>query len=187
MLQVDNFWSKIFSKSPLCTPHVASGFLRTFNLFVKIFLSPRYVLHLLQVAVLMYSTYCKWLIFEFFFLRSPNYSKSPQRTPHVASGFWATCYFLVKIFLSPRYVLHLLQVAVLMYSTYCKWLIFEFFFFRSPNYSKSPQRTPHVASGLWATFYFLVKIFISPRYLLHLLQVAAGRKTVFRSLCFFAR
>ena len=129
----------------------------------------------------IYSKYCKWIIF------GRKIFQSPLCTPHVASGFLRTFYFFVKIFLSPRYVLHLLQVAVLMYSTYCKWLIFEIFFFRSPNYSKSPQRTPHVASGFWATFYFLVKIFLSPRYLLHLLQVAAGRKTVFRSLCFFAR
>lgn len=80
------FWSKNFSKSPLCTPHVASGFLRTFNFFVKIFLSPRYVLHLLQVADFMYSTYCKWLIFEFFF-------------------------FALRTIPSPPNVLHMLQVA----------------------------------------------------------------------------
>ena len=109
----------------------------------------------------MYSTCCKWLFTNFLFFRQ-NFFKSPLCTPLVASG-WS-------------YVLHILQVAN-----------FWNFFFRSLNYSKSPQRTPHVASGFWATFYFLVKIFLSPRYLLHLLQVAAGRKTVFRSLCFFAR
>ena len=136
---MDNFWSKNFSKSPLCTPHVASGFLRTFYFFVKIFLSPRYVLHLLQVAVLMYSTYCKWLIFEFFFfaLRTipspPNvlhmlqvafeqlfifwskFSKSPLFTPLAASGCWTKNSFPQSLFFCSIVVTYVVEVNFPLY------------------------------------------------------------------------
>jgi hypothetical protein len=137
---VDNFWSKNFSKSPLCSPYVASGFLRTFNFFVKIFLSPRYVLHLLQVADFMYSTYCKWLIFEFFFFPlselfqvpptystcckwllsnflffGQNFSKSPLFTPLAASGCWTKNGFPQSLFFRSIVVTYVVEVNFPLY------------------------------------------------------------------------
>ena len=148
-----------FFKVPAMYSTCCKWLFTNFLFFRQNFLSPRYVLHLLQVAVLMYSRYCKWLIFEIFFFRSPNYSKSPQRTPHVASGFLRTFNFFVKIFLSPRYVLHLLQVAVLMYSTYCKWLIFEFFFFALRTIPSPPNVLHMLQVAFEQLFIFWSKFF----------------------------
>ena len=113
----------------------------------KFFLSPRYVLHMLQVA------FYELLIF------SSKFFKSPLCTPLVASG----C----------SYVLHILQVANFWifffslselfqvpptYSTCCKWLLSNFLFF-GQNFSKSPLFTPLAASGCWTKNSFPQSLF----------------------------
>ena len=165
------FFRQNFSKSRLCTPFAASGWL--------------YVLHILQVANFWifffslselfqvpptYSTCCKWLFTNFLFFRQ-NFSKSPLCTPLAASGwsyvlhilqvdnFWKNFFSLSELFQVPP-----------MYSTYCKWLLSTFLFF-GQNFSKSPLFTPLAASGCWTKNSFLQSLFFYSIVLTYVVEV----------------